>query len=297
MFSSLTTRLQYRNLKKVRVIIGAILLIILAVLNFAPLIGIPNTANTIITLLAGLVFLLVHGSGNLGWRNLIVFLVIIVAVSFTAEAVGVATGLVFGKYYYTDQLGPKILGVPPLIQVGYAVMGYCSLMLSRILFGVSGTPKKFRTALLVTLVGALLMVGWDVAMDPYQSTAAGTWIWQTGGEYFGVGMHNYFGWFGTVFAFMLVYQFFSAKFPEVPMKKIMKSRFFRSQPVLYYALTAIGIITVPWVGGVALPYATPANYNGALQTLEYSLALVAMFVMGTPVIVGLSRVFSKDLTS
>lgn len=261
------------------------------VLNFSPLFGLASGANTIITLLVGLAFVIAHGSAALGWRNLGVFLLITVVVSFSSEAMGVATGLVFGQYYYTDLLGPKILGVPPLIQVGYVTVGYASLITARIIIGVTGVPRR-GTILAVALVGAFVMVGWDVAMDPYQSTLGGDWIWPNGGSYFGVALHNYVGWFGTVFLYMFLYQLYASKFPERVCVGATDARIFWSQPVLYYALTALGIVVVPWVGGVALPYASPANYTGTLDSLTYSLALVAFFVMGTPVVAALARVLT-----
>jgi len=134
------------------------------------------------------------------------------------------------------------------------------------------------------------MVSWDVAMDPYQSTVTGDWIWHDGGGYFGVPIHNYAGWFGTVFTFMLVYFVFASRHAEQPREDLMGDRTtFWSLPVVYYALIAIGIIIVPLVGGISLPYASPANYDGTPQALEASLSLVAIFVMGSPVVFALCR--------
>ena len=45
--------------------------------------------------------------------------------------------------------------------------------------------------LAASLAGAFIMVSWDVAMDPYQSTVTGDWIWHDGGGYFGA--HPYQG--------------------------------------------------------------------------------------------------------
>jgi hypothetical protein len=74
------------------------------------------------------------------------------------------------------------------------------------------------------LAGAFIMVSWDVAMDPYQSTVTGDWIWRDGGGYFGVPLHNYAGWFGTVFMFMLVYFIFASRYAEQPQEDLMQNR-------------------------------------------------------------------------
>jgi hypothetical protein len=66
---------------------------------------------------------------------------------------------------------------------------------------------------------------------------------------------------------------------------------FWSLPILYYALIALGIIITPVVYGASLPYASPANYTGTIQTLEASMSLVAIFVMGSPVVFAFCRLF------
>ncbi len=50
----------------------------------------------------------------------------------------------------------------------------------------------------VAAVAALVMTAWDLVMDPGMA-AAGNWIWEQGGAYFGVPVHNYFGWLLTTF--------------------------------------------------------------------------------------------------
>jgi putative membrane protein len=264
-------------------------LLFIAILDIGPLLGIGADANAILTLLAALIFVVVHGYVALGWRNIIAFSLITVVISFASEVIGVATGLVFGAYHYTDLLGPKLLGVPPMIQIGYLATGYASVMMGRIILSLL-RPVTGWAILAASLAGAFIMVSWDVAMDPYQSTVTGDWIWRDGGGYFGVPLHNYAGWFGTVLLFTLVYFIFATRYAEQPQKDLMQNRTaFWSLPVLYYALIAIGIIITPLVGGISLPYASPANYAGTPQALEASMSLVAIFAMGSPVVFALCR--------
>jgi putative membrane protein len=266
-------------------------LLFVALLDIGPLIGISDDANAILTLLAALIFVVVHGCIALGARNMIAFVLITAVISFTSEVIGVATGLIFGAYHYTDLLGPKLLGVPPMIQIGYLATGYASVMMGRIILSLL-RPVTGWAILAASLAGAFIMVSWDVAMDPYQSTVTGDWIWHDGGGYFGVPLHNYAGWFGTVFVFMLVYFMFASRYVEQPREDLMGNRTaFWSLPVLYYALMAIGIIIAPLVGGISLPYASPANYTGTPAALQASLSLVAIFVMGSPVVFALCRLF------
>ena len=178
-----------------------------------------------------------------------------------------------------------------MIQLAYSAMGYASLMTARAILGTTGISPKRWSLLAVSLVGAFIMAAWDVSMDPFQSTVGGDWIWQDGGPYFGIGLHNYVGWFVTVFAFMFVYQLCASFLPErVSSPALARSRLFWSQPVLYYAFIALGVLLVPCVGGVSLPYASPENYQGSVDSLVSSLALITFFVMGTPVTIALSRI-------
>ena len=166
-------------------------LLSIAILDIGPLIGVGDiSANAILTLLAALIFVVAHGYIALGRRNIIAFILITLVISFTSEVIGVATGLIFGAYHYTDLLGPKLFGVPPMIQIGYLATGYASVMMGRIILSLL-RPVTGWEILAASLAGAFIMVSWDVAMDPYQSTATGDWIWHDGGSCFGVPMHNY----------------------------------------------------------------------------------------------------------
>ena len=121
------------------------------------------------------------------------------------EAVGVATGLVFGDYYYPDgPLGPLLLGVPPLIQLQYFAMGYACLMMSRAVGGALWSAARGWMLVAVSAMGAFGMTILDLASDPMQSTVLGDWIWRDGGAYFGVPLHNFAGWFVCTGTFFLI---------------------------------------------------------------------------------------------
>lgn len=268
-------------------------LIVTAILVAGPLIGINDQVNSILSMLMGFSFTLLHGGVSLGMKRLITFIVITVALSLTSEALGVATGVIFGRYYYTDLLGPKILGVPIMIQVAYVSMGYASLTIARIILGYAATTAKGWGVVKIAICGAFVMAAWDVSMDPYQSTVGGYWIWQDGGGYFGVPLHNYAGWYFTVFAFMLIYLLCETKNPLPPAADGLRtSPLFWAGPAVYYALMACTIILNPIVEPLVPPIALPQNYTGSLAAMEQSLSLIASFVMGMPVFFALCRLNS-----
>lgn len=132
---------------------------------------------------------------------------------------------------------------------------------------------------------------WDVCLDPYQSTVSGDWIWQDGGPYFGIGIHNFVGWFITVFIFMFSYQLYASYYPERNLDKSNRSLW--SQPIIYYAIMGLDIILVPLVGGISESFASPGNYSGSFHSLIYSLSLITFFVMGVPSFIAFARLLQN----
>ena len=109
------------------------------------------------------------------------------AVGFGAELVGVATGRPFGHYSYSEQLGPRVGGVPLLAAAAWAMMARPS-------WAVAGRIAR-RPVARVPLAAAAL-TAWDVYLDP-RMVREGYWSWPGGGRYEGVPASNFAGWFAT----------------------------------------------------------------------------------------------------
>jgi len=109
------------------------------------------------------------------------------AMGFGAELVGVATGRPFGRYTYSDRLGPRIAGVPVLASVAWAIM-------ARPAWVAAGWLSR-RTVVRIPAAAAAL-TAWDVYLDP-RMAAEGYWTWPAGGRYEGVPATNFAGWFAT----------------------------------------------------------------------------------------------------
>src|SRR4030065_744713 len=60
---------------------------------------------------AMLVYVIWHAMLTKGWKRSLVMFGLSFIVAFSAEAMGVNFGLVFGHYYYTAALGPSLFGV------------------------------------------------------------------------------------------------------------------------------------------------------------------------------------------
>jgi uncharacterized membrane protein len=75
---------------------------------------VPPTVTTLMTVLA-FTFALLHGSVRLGWGRTLLLVGLTFGISLLFESVGVATGLIYGPYHYTDRLGPMFLGLVPYL--------------------------------------------------------------------------------------------------------------------------------------------------------------------------------------
>ncbi len=104
------------------------------------------------------------------------------AATFALEAIGVATGLVFGTYGYGDVLGLKLLGVPLVIGFNWAV----------IVFGLASGIERIlpRATYLQPLLTGLGALAFDALMEPV-AIRLGYWTWADAA----VPPRNYAAWF------------------------------------------------------------------------------------------------------
>jgi uncharacterized membrane protein len=207
-----------------------------------------------------------HAWASLGGRRTLAFFALTASVSWLFEFAGMATGAVYGPYHYGGGLGAKLGGVPAIIPLAWFMMIYPSWQMAGILLGdARGRPWAALAAR--GWIAAMVMTMWDTVMDPPMA-AAGAWVWEERGAYFGVPLHNYLGWLATTFTvYVLAGVLLRAlRGPSSPVE-----RGFRFLPVVIYAL-------------MASTYLTPRR----LETLE-PLRLVAAFTMGFASILSLLR--------
>jgi putative membrane protein len=112
------------------------------------------------------------------------------ATGFAAELLGVATGVPFGRYAYSDRLGRRVAGVPVLAAAAWAAM-------ARPAWVTAGWFARGRVARAAAAAGAL--TAWDVFVDP-RMVRDGYWTWERAGRYEGVPATNFAGWYATSLA-------------------------------------------------------------------------------------------------
>lgn len=116
-------------------------------------------------------------------------------VSLTSELSGTVLGIPFGEYRYTSALGPKLFGhVPVVIPLSWFFMALPSYVLARAVL-----PTRRLAAV---GMASLILLGWDLALDPAMSRATAYWVWGEAGAYYGMPWMNLFGWYVTGLALM-----------------------------------------------------------------------------------------------
>lgn len=102
-------------------------------------------------------------------------------VTFALEAIGVATGKVFGAYEYGPALGAHVLGVPPVIGFNWVM----------IILAFAGAFTRMPGGRIYgPVLAAAAATAFDWVMEP-AALGLGYWAWEGGA----IPMRNYAAWF------------------------------------------------------------------------------------------------------
>jgi uncharacterized membrane protein len=129
-----------------------------------------------------------HAAVHRGVRWAAAYTALTTTLGLVAESVGTNTGVPFGEYDYAGSLGAKLLDVPLVVPLAWAMFAYPCLLVGQ---------RLARTRLGATVVGAWALASWDLFLDP-QMVEAGHWTWRdvrlalpTAPE---IPVSNYLGW-------------------------------------------------------------------------------------------------------
>lgn len=129
---------------------------------------------------------------RLGTRWFLSFVTVFV-LSAGSELAGTSLGIPFGKYEYTALLGPRLFDkVPILIPLSWYTMALPAYAL----------VARWPSAVARVTLGSILLLCWDLTLDPAMSYLTPFWIWEKTGAYYGMPASNLFGWFVTGVALM-----------------------------------------------------------------------------------------------
>ncbi len=192
--------------------------------------------------------------------------------SLGAELAGTATGLPFGVYGYTDQLGYKVAGLVPFnIPTSWFYMLVASLAIcGRFLPAKDDGLSKWWWA----LVGGLVLTAWDVSMDPAMVKTT-HWLWNVPDLshasafsrflgtpfFFGMPLTNWLGWLLT--GILVARAMLALVPPSVWARLVSPSKL----PLALYAVNGL----LP----LAICFAQDMVLAGVLGTIAMVLPLVA----------------------
>jgi len=118
-------------------------------------------------------------------RKAMVAFIIVYAVSLASELSGTTYGIPFGAYSYTSLLGVKWFDrVPLLIPLSWFTMSWALWVVARERLG--GSAAIF--------FATVLLVAWDLLLDPAMSKVTSYWVWGEPGSYYGMPWMNLVGW-------------------------------------------------------------------------------------------------------
>ena len=234
-------------------------LTVLLEISYAVAHGSVRTALTVATVVVFFLASVTHATAVRGAAWTAVFVLVTVGGGLLAEATGVATGLPFGEYHYTGTLGPRLLGVPLVVPLAWAMMAY---------------PAYVAAGRLVTrplphgLLTGYALASWDLFLDP-QMVDAGHWRWSNAHPALPgvphVPVSNYAGWLAVAVLMGLVLAFAPARGAEpradaVPValylwtyasSVLAHAAFFRLPGSAVWGGLAMGLVAVPVAGTVA----------------------------------------------
>ncbi len=121
------------------------------------------------------------------WQKGILFLCIAI-LGFSFEAIGVATGVIFGEYSYGENLGFKIANVPIIIGINWAVLSFVCAEIAK--------KFKVKSNVLKASIASVLMVVFDFFIE---QSAPKFDFWAF--ELSPVPLQNYLSWFILAFIF------------------------------------------------------------------------------------------------
>jgi putative membrane protein len=164
-----------------------------------PLVAAETRATLVVVIVVvGFAAVVNHALTTQGGLQTAALLAITTGGGFAVEAIGVATGVPFGRYAYSDALGPRLLGVPLVIPLAWTWMAWPAWLAAGRMVG----RRPARVA-----VGAVGLAAWDLFLDP-QMVAEGYWRWSDPTPALpgvpGVPITNYLGWLAVAAVMMAV---------------------------------------------------------------------------------------------
>ena len=240
--------------------------------------GVPTLTIVALQVLAAGFVAIVHGYLSYGSRGILMFVSLCLIVGSVLETLSLRTGFPFGRYYFTDVMGPQFFHLPPLLVLAYIGMGYASWVLGLSILGNLRRPVRRYEVVILPLISSFIMVAWDLACEPIWANVAHAWVWMDGGPFFGVPISNFFGWYLTAY---FIYQLFAlyVRSQDLPNQLPSQWRF----PVLLYAVCAGSnlLFALPAFRPTRRPavFTDGAGHSWRMSDILAACVVISLFVM------------------
>lgn len=243
--------------------------------------GLPASIdNPLVALIIGelpVIFALLHFASWTSWRTALTSFVIIYVVAYAYEFAGTHTGLVFGNYYYSPTaIGPLVGEVPVLLPLGYFAMAYGAYVVTRLMLRNIGAKLTALQVVITAVTASLVMTWLDLVTDPIAATLFKKWVWEDGGSYFGVPVHNYIGWVVTTTTFFLIVTALLNSRANTELRARSRPANFYAQAIVLYAAYGLPVVLNPLLGRTGEIYDAMAMVAGLVITVPVIIAASAL---------------------
>ena len=193
-----------------------------------------------------------HALVHRGARWTALFVLVTTGTGLLAESLGTSTGFPFGQYDYAGSLGWKLLSVPVVIPLAWAMMAYPCLLVGQ---------RLARSRLGAAAIGGLALAAWDLFLDP-QMVEAGHWRWTDvelalpGSP--GIPVSNYLGWLLVAVLMVGVLQLLPRREADDRVPAALFLWTYASSVLanaVFFGRPAVALIGGVGMGLVAVPYA------------------------------------------
>jgi putative membrane protein len=229
---------------------------------------------------AMIAFLVIFGRRSEGDKGLFLFVITVFLIGWTFETISVLSGVPFGNYHYTDIMAPFLGQVSVSVLPAYCVMGFVSWLMARIMLGRLNGPPDTVSRFVTPVIAALLMVLWDLCMDPLRATVEGRWIWHDGGVYYGVPALNFAGWFAVTWIMFQSYALIGAK-DRASARSVTEnqSRWMQMSVPLMYLAFPIEYLLNPLFANSAGATVLINDVRVSVASVHFDIAMVTLLTM------------------
>lgn len=230
-------------------------------------------------------FVVLHAASLYRAAGVVGYLVVAAVVSFGFEACSVSTGFPFGFYVHHLQ-GPRLLGVPAAVVVGWVTLAWLAWSVARLIVGDRGGR---RFAVIATpLVGTLILGGYDLVQDPIAANVRGLYSYQSPSGALGVPISNFFGWILTGWVLLLAFSLFERRWRRAPSDTSWAAQLMPS--VIWLGLAVQVNLQLLCVGDAAATM--PGGRSISAADVYESSAATAWFTMALAAVVAAVRIFA-----